>query len=114
MARIPKVALARERHQHDRENPLPGFDALGDLYHEYWGEFLHLALLEPGADPADLTAAYQRIHERCLEAIEAPRSDAFSTWPAAGVRSRRPRSESLTAIRSVRSTSKFPWGSISP
>lgn len=69
IARILKVAAERERHQHDREKRLLGFDALGSLYYEYWGEFLHLALFEPGDDPADLTAAYQRTHERYLEAL---------------------------------------------
>jgi len=24
------------------------FDALSDLYYEYWGEFFHFALFEPG------------------------------------------------------------------
>jgi hypothetical protein len=58
MVWMPRVASARERRQHDRESMLLGFDALGGLYYEYWGEFLHLALFEPGEDPADLTAAY--------------------------------------------------------
>ena len=70
MAWMPKVASTQERRQHYRENMLLGFDALGDLYYAYWGEFFHLALFEPGDDPADLAAAYQRTHERYLEAIE--------------------------------------------
>ncbi len=69
MAWTPKVASARERRQHYRENMLTGFDALGELYYAYWGEFFHLAVFEPGDDPADLAAAYQRTHERYLEAI---------------------------------------------
>jgi sterol 24-C-methyltransferase len=70
MAWMPKVASTQERRQHYRENMLLGFDALGDLYYAYWGEFFHLALFEPGDDPADLAAAYQRTHERYLEAID--------------------------------------------
>jgi len=69
MAWMPKVASTQERRQHYRENLLLGFDALGELYYTYWGEFFHLALFEPGEDPAELTAAYQRTHERYLEAI---------------------------------------------
>ncbi|HZD70977.1 MAG TPA: methyltransferase domain-containing protein [Actinomycetes bacterium] len=69
MARMPKVATARARRRHYRENMLLGFDALAELYYVYWGEFFHLAVFEPGDDSADLTAAYQRTHERYLEAI---------------------------------------------
>ena len=92
MAWMPKVASAQERRQHYRENMLLGFDALGKLYYTYWGEFLHLALFEPGDDPADLTAAYQRTHERYLEAIGGAAArrildvacggGAFSAWLA--------------------------------
>jgi sterol 24-C-methyltransferase len=70
MAWMPKVASTQGRRQHYRENMLLGFDALGDLYYTYWGEFFHLALFEPGDDPADLAAAYQRTHQRYLEAID--------------------------------------------
>jgi len=52
-----------------REVMQAGFDALSDLYYEYWGEFFHLALFEPGSDPADLAAAYERTHQRYLELI---------------------------------------------
>jgi 2-polyprenyl-3-methyl-5-hydroxy-6-metoxy-1,4-benzoquinol methylase len=69
MAQIPKAATARARHQHYRENMLTGFDALAELYYAYWGEFFHLAVFEAGDDPADVAAAYQRTHERYLEAI---------------------------------------------
>jgi len=69
MVQVPKVATARARRQHYRENMQTGFDALAELYYAYWGEFFHLAVFEPGDDPADLTAAYQRTHERYLEAI---------------------------------------------
>ncbi len=69
MAQIPKVATARARRQHYRENLLIGFDALAELYYAYWGEFFHLAVFEPGDDPADLAAAYQRTHQRYLAAI---------------------------------------------
>jgi sterol 24-C-methyltransferase len=72
MAWIPGVASAQDRRRHYRENMLLGFDALVDLYYAYWGEFFHLALFEPGDDPADLTAAYRRTHERYLEAIGGP------------------------------------------
>jgi hypothetical protein len=34
--------------------------ALSDLYYGYWGEFFHLALFEPGSDPADLMACASR------------------------------------------------------
>jgi SAM-dependent methyltransferase len=69
MAQIPKVATARARRQHYRENMLTGFDALAELYYACWGEFFHLAVFQPGDDPADLAAAYQRTHERYLEAL---------------------------------------------
>jgi hypothetical protein len=45
---------------------------LAELYYAYWGEFLHLAVFEPGDDPADVAGAYQRMHERYLEAIGGP------------------------------------------
>ena len=70
MGWMPKVASTRERRRHYRENMLLGFDALADLYYAYWGEFFHLALFGPGDDPADLTAAYQRTHERYLKEID--------------------------------------------
>jgi SAM-dependent methyltransferase len=70
MAWTPKVASAQERRRHYRENLPMGFDALGELYYTYWGEFLHLAVFDPGDDLGDLTAAYQRTHERYLEAID--------------------------------------------
>jgi 2-polyprenyl-3-methyl-5-hydroxy-6-metoxy-1,4-benzoquinol methylase len=69
VAGIPTVATARARRQHYRENMLTGFDALAELYYAYWGEFFHLAVFEAGDDPANLVAAYQRTHERYLEAI---------------------------------------------
>lgn len=69
MARIATVATARERRQHYRENMLTGFDALAEFYYAYWGEFFHLAVFEAGDDPADLAAAYQRTHQRYLEAV---------------------------------------------
>lgn len=69
MVWTPKVDTARERRTNYRENMLTGFNALADLYYTYWGEFFHLALFEPGDDPADLAAAYRRTHERYLEAI---------------------------------------------
>jgi sterol 24-C-methyltransferase len=46
-----------------------GFDALADLYYTYWGEFFHLAIFEEGDDPADVSGAYQRTHERYFTAI---------------------------------------------
>ncbi len=66
---IPKVATARERRESYRENMATGFNALAELYYTYWGEFFHLAVFEPGDDPADAAAAYQRTHERYLQAI---------------------------------------------
>jgi sterol 24-C-methyltransferase len=69
MARIATVATARKRRHHYRENMLTGFDALAELYYEYWGEFFHLAVFEAGDDSADLAGAYQRTHQRYLEAI---------------------------------------------
>lgn len=69
-----------------------GFDALSDLYYEYWGEFFHLALFEPGSDPADLAPAYERTHERYFELIGGARASrilelacgggAFAAWMA--------------------------------
>jgi SAM-dependent methyltransferase len=69
MALRPGISTVRERGQRYRENMLLGFDALAELYYAYWGEFFHLAVFQPGEDPADLTGAYQRTHERYLEAI---------------------------------------------
>jgi hypothetical protein len=82
----PKVATARERRAHYRENMLTGFNALAELYYAYWGEFFHLAVFEPGGDPADVAAAYEQTHERYLEAIGGLRPDGSWTWPAAVVR----------------------------
>jgi 2-polyprenyl-3-methyl-5-hydroxy-6-metoxy-1,4-benzoquinol methylase len=75
-----------------REVMQAGFDALSDLYYEYWGEFFHLALFEPGSDPADLAAAYERTHERYLGLIGGGRAarileiacggGAFAAWMA--------------------------------
>jgi SAM-dependent methyltransferase len=48
---------------------LTGFNALADLYYAYWGEYFHLAVFEPGEDPADVAAAYQGTHQRYLTAI---------------------------------------------
>jgi sterol 24-C-methyltransferase len=69
MAGIARLATARERHRRYRENMLLGFNALAELYYEYWGEFFHLAVFDPADDPADLATAYQRTHERYLEAV---------------------------------------------
>jgi 2-polyprenyl-3-methyl-5-hydroxy-6-metoxy-1,4-benzoquinol methylase len=69
MAAVPTVATARARRQHYRQNMLTGFDALAQLYYAYWGEFFHLAVFGPGEDPADVAGAYQRTHQRYLEAI---------------------------------------------
>src|SRR5438067_13462952 len=69
VAATPKVATARQRRAHYRENMLTGFNALAELYYTYWGEFFHLAVFEPGDDPADVAAAYQQTHERYFEAI---------------------------------------------
>src|SRR6266487_1293723 len=69
MVAIPKMATPRERRQHYRQNMLIGFDALAELYYAYWGEFFHLAVFEPGDNPADVAAAYQQTHQRYLEAI---------------------------------------------
>jgi sterol 24-C-methyltransferase len=66
---IPEVATARERRAHYRENMLTGFNALAEIYYTYWGEFFHLAVFEPGDDPADVATAYEQTHERYLDAI---------------------------------------------
>src|SRR5512132_1909897 len=88
MVGIPKVATARERRQHYGENMLIGFDALAELYYAYWGEFFHLAVFEPGDDPADVAAAYQRYLE-ALGGVAAGRildvacgGGALSAWLA--------------------------------
>jgi sterol 24-C-methyltransferase len=75
-----------------REVMQAGFDALSDLYYEYWGEFFHLALFEPGSDPADLATAYERTHELYFELIGGARASrilelacgggAFTAWMA--------------------------------
>ena len=75
-----------------REVMQAGFDALSDLYYEYWGEFFHLALFEPGSDEADLAEAYERTHQRYFELIGGGRADrvlelacgggAFAAWMA--------------------------------
>jgi SAM-dependent methyltransferase len=49
-----------------------GFDALADLYYAYWGDFFHLAIFEEGDDPTELSAAYERTHERYFAAIGGP------------------------------------------
>jgi sterol 24-C-methyltransferase len=46
-----------------------GFDALSDLYYEFWGEFFHLAVFDRGDGPDDLAAAYERTHERYFDRI---------------------------------------------
>jgi hypothetical protein len=69
MAQTPTVATARARRQHYRHNMLTGFDALAELYYAYWGEYFHLAVFDAGDDPTDLSAAYQRTHQRYLAAI---------------------------------------------
>jgi 2-polyprenyl-3-methyl-5-hydroxy-6-metoxy-1,4-benzoquinol methylase len=66
---LSTVATARARRQHYRHNMLTGFNALANLYYAYWGEYFHLAVFEPGEDPAELAAAYQRTHQRYLAAI---------------------------------------------
>jgi SAM-dependent methyltransferase len=72
MTGIATVATARERREHYLENMRVGFNALVDFYYTYWGEFFHLAVYEPGDDPADVAAAYEHTHERYLEAIGGP------------------------------------------
>lgn len=69
-----------------------GFDALAPLYYEFWGEYFHLALFDAESDPADLTAAYERTHERYFELLGGPAAariielacggGAFSAWMA--------------------------------
>jgi SAM-dependent methyltransferase len=71
---------------------LTGFNALAELYYAYWGEFFHLAVFEPGDDPADVAAAYQHTHRRYLDAIEGATAErildvacgggALSAWLA--------------------------------
>ena len=92
MVGVPKLATQRERREHYRENMLVGFNALAELYYTYWGEFFHLAVFEPGADEADLTAAYEKTHERYFGAIGGGTAQrildvacgggAFSAWLA--------------------------------
>ena len=92
MVGIPKMATTRERREHYRENMLVGFNALAELYYTYWGEFFHLAVFEPGDDPAALATAYEKTHERYLAAIGgnttrrildvACGGGAFSAWLA--------------------------------
>jgi SAM-dependent methyltransferase len=91
-AGIPAVATARERRTHYRDNMQVGFDALAEFYYTYWGEFFHLAVYEPGDDPADIATAYEHTHERYFEAIGGTAAKrildvacgggAFSAWLA--------------------------------
>src|SRR6266568_6293668 len=96
MVGIPRVATARERREHYRENMLVGFNALAELYYACWGEYFHLAVYEPAesqVDPADaagLAAAYERTHQRYLDHLGgatvgrvldvACGGGAFSAW----------------------------------
>lgn len=92
MAGIPKMATASERREHYRDNMLVGFNALADLYYEYWGEYFHLALFDPGDDPEDVASAYERTHRRYLDELGggsagrildvACGGGAFSAWLA--------------------------------
>jgi sterol 24-C-methyltransferase len=52
-----------------RENVTVGFDLLGGLYREYWGEHFHLAVYEDGDDASDFGAALARTHERYFQSI---------------------------------------------
>jgi len=75
-----------------RKSMQAGFDALAPLYYEFWGEYFHLAIFEPGADVADLPAAYERTHRRYFELLGAETASnilevacgggAFAAWMA--------------------------------
>lgn len=89
---VGRVGAERAGRPGYRELMQAGFDALSDLYYEYWGKFFHLALFEPGSDPTDLAAAYERTHERYLGLIGGHRTSrilelacgggAFAAWLA--------------------------------
>jgi SAM-dependent methyltransferase len=89
---VPDVTTARARRASYRANMLTGFNALAELYYTYWGEYFHLAVFEPGDDPADVAGAYQRTHQRYLQAIAGATADrildvacgggALSAWLA--------------------------------
>ena len=75
-AALTEIARTRRHIENLAAQPAPvygvstGFGALAELYYAYWGEFFHLAVFEAGDDPADVAAAYQRTHERYLEALD--------------------------------------------
>jgi sterol 24-C-methyltransferase len=86
------VDAERARRPDYREVVQAGFDALSDLYYEYWGDFFHLAVFEPGSDPADLAGAYEETHRRYFELIGGRKAarilelacggGAFAAWMA--------------------------------
>lgn len=63
-----------------------------DLYRTYWGEFLHLAVFEPGQEEQDFEAALARTHRRYFDALRGPDAGrildvgtgdgAFAAWMA--------------------------------
>lgn len=59
----------RKRRTNYRENVETGFDTLGDLYYDYWGDYFHLAVFGPGDDPSDFAGAFERTHEQYFHAI---------------------------------------------
>jgi SAM-dependent methyltransferase len=86
------ASSAHDRQKHYLRNIQDGFDALSDLYYEYWGEFFHFALFEPGDRDTDFEAAWDRTHERYFAALGGPArrqileiacgGGAFSRWMA--------------------------------
>lgn len=74
------------------ENMLERAGVTADLYHTYWGDFLHHAVFEPGEDEQDFHVALERTHERYFAAIGGATarrildlgtgSGAFAAWMA--------------------------------
>lgn len=87
------LGSVRERREWYADNMQRGFDALADLYYAYWGESFHLALYEPGDDPADFEGALEKTHELYFNALNASSAGrvldlccgggAFTSWVAA-------------------------------
>jgi SAM-dependent methyltransferase len=86
------IGTSEQRRLHNRQTIQTGFDALGDLYRKYWGEFFHLAVFEPGEQADDLRLAFERTHEHYFQAIRGAQAEnvldlacgggALSRWMA--------------------------------
>lgn len=86
------LTTAKRRRTDYRANIDFVFGATAELYYTYWGEFFHFAVFEDGDDATDFEGAFERTHQRYLEAMrgaEAQRilelasgGGAFAEWLA--------------------------------